>query len=99
MSEVDVAALRDRIEHLTAEVKWLQDYGRLPQLEALLREAVGWLTFQGGQRAKLELAARIDAALGSFSSLAHEPSYVPPPADPLLANPIEKKRPPRPQER
>jgi hypothetical protein len=83
--------LQKEVERLDTEVIWLQDYGRIPQLEALLREAVGWLTFQGGQRAKLELAARIDAFLGSFSSLARQPSYVPPPVDPLLAKP-EKHR-------
>lgn len=93
------AIRRDDVERLTAEVKWLQDYGRIPQLEALLLEARQDLVRQhDGERYEsleqiLEWQARVDAAMGKLQhkSLAHQPSYVPPPADPLLAKP-EKNR-------
>ena len=83
------AIRRDDVERLTAEVKWLQDYGRIPQLEALLRD-VGPCVRHCDQHAA-SLAGRIDAAVGPTEYTVHHPSYVAPPADPLLAKP-EKHR-------
>jgi len=81
--------LQKEVERLDTEVIWLQDYGRIPQLEALLR-AIGPCVRHCDQHAA-SFAGRIDAALGPTEYTVHHPSYVVPPADPQLANP-EKHR-------